>query len=380
VDLPIEANLSPDLPSANLPLLNSSTRIPALDGLRGIAISLVLLWHAVFQLQPTSRFLAHLLVVGRLTWSGVDLFFVLSGFLIGGILLDAQHSPRYFKTFYLRRAFRILPLYAVALLLFSIRFLPFRAHPFLSPIPLASYFTFTQNIWMAAQGIFGAVSMSATWSLAVEEQFYLTAPFIVRGVTRSGLTGILVSAVFAAPLLRMALHLLLPHGNFAAAVLMPTRADALSLGFLCALLARNSRSWTFLLARPKAINWITAAFFLGFAALSGWGYRSPTLMAILGYSWVALFYTGCLLIAITGSCKPLVRLLCNRYLRQLGLVAYCTYLFHQSVIEGIRNIMLFPHGQILGGLVGIVITIAVARLSWTFFEKPLLRRGHAYQY
>ncbi|MGA7905778.1 MAG: acyltransferase, partial [Candidatus Sulfotelmatobacter sp.] len=105
-----------------LPAIGSSTRIPALDGLRGVAILLVLLCHAVFELHPRSTFLSRLLIAGRLTWSGVDLFFVLSGFLIGGILLDARRSPRYFSTFYARRAYRILPLYMVILALFSLRY------------------------------------------------------------------------------------------------------------------------------------------------------------------------------------------------------------------------------------------------------------------
>src|SRR5580698_6917955 len=97
----------------DVPVIHSSARIPALDGLRGVAILLVLLYHAVFQFQPDSIFLLRLLTLGRLTWSGVDLFFVLSGFLIGGILLDVRDSPCYFETFYIRRAFRILPLYGI---------------------------------------------------------------------------------------------------------------------------------------------------------------------------------------------------------------------------------------------------------------------------
>src|SRR5882724_10785668 len=92
------------------PRIDSSVRIPALDGLRGIAILLVLLAHSVFHTTFQSHpSLNRLLAVGRLSWSGVDLFFVLSGFLIGGILLDHRESPKYFKSFYIRRVYRILP-------------------------------------------------------------------------------------------------------------------------------------------------------------------------------------------------------------------------------------------------------------------------------
>jgi len=89
-------------------------RIPALDGIRGLAISLVLVFHTMPGGLPRHPALWPLIRLGRFCWSGVDLFFVLSGFLIGGILLDAAHSPAYFKTFYIRRAYRILPLYARA--------------------------------------------------------------------------------------------------------------------------------------------------------------------------------------------------------------------------------------------------------------------------
>jgi peptidoglycan/LPS O-acetylase OafA/YrhL len=101
------ADLSTQVPA----MPDWSVRVPALDGLRGVAILLVLLRHSFFGLESQSSLLSAFLAAGRLTWSGVDLFFVLSGFLIGGILLDARKSPRYFSTFYIRRAYRILPLY-----------------------------------------------------------------------------------------------------------------------------------------------------------------------------------------------------------------------------------------------------------------------------
>jgi peptidoglycan/LPS O-acetylase OafA/YrhL len=138
-----------------------SRRIPALDGLRGIAILLVLMEHTIFQMQTKSQVFSNVLALGKLSWSGVDLFFVLSGFLIGGILLDARESPRYFQTFYIRRAYRILPLYAAITTIFLVRHLPFHFIPgslgSFSPlnIPWASYVTLTQNFWMVKVGWFG---------------------------------------------------------------------------------------------------------------------------------------------------------------------------------------------------------------------------------
>lgn len=388
----LEPNLSELTEPPDLPVIDSSTRIPALDGLRGVAILLVLLCHAVFEYHPRSVFFSDLIVVGRLAWSGVDLFFVLSGFLIGGILLDVKDSPRYFKTFYARRAYRILPLYAIVVALFSLRFLTSRgsAGPLgnfsVSPIPWASYVTFTQNIWMGLLGTFGAGTMAATWSLAVEEQFYLTVPFVIRKVQRSHLTVVLLSIIVGAPVLRTALHLFFVNGNFACYVLMPCRADALSLGVLCALLVRTTGSWKYLLAHRRALCWVTGLMSLGFIPLTIWGDGMSTPMVTIGYSWLALFYTGCLLIAVTRADATVLRILSNQHLMQLGGLAYCTYLLHLSFMEGSRRFLglRFPLSstttQFVGALIGVALTLVVAKLSWAFFEKPLLCRGHAYKF
>src|SRR6476619_3815817 len=138
-----------------------SKRIPQLDGIRGLAILQVLLWHYVAILPSHSRtvlsYLQHLLC---LTWSGVDLFFVLSGFLIGGILLDHRDAPNYFSVFYRRRICRIFPLYYALFLAFVLlrNRLPIGAANgwlFDRPLPLWSYATFTQNFLMSKLGTFG---------------------------------------------------------------------------------------------------------------------------------------------------------------------------------------------------------------------------------
>jgi peptidoglycan/LPS O-acetylase OafA/YrhL len=377
---------------SDVPFINSSVRIPALDGLRGIAILLVLLHHAVFRVQSSSKLLMNVLAPGRLAWSGVDLFFVLSGFLIGGILLDARQSPRFFKTFYIRRAYRILPLYAALLTLYSVRYIPWQGilGPLRSlsesPIPWLSYASFTQNIWMAWLGTFGIITMTVTWSLAVEEQFYLTVPFVIHKIGNSRLILVLLSVLLGAPLLRTSLHLFFRNGNFAAYVLMPCRADALCLGVLVALLVRMPRTWKSLVSRRSAICWATGFLFVGLAAVASKGHEFSTPMVTIGYSALALFYTGCLLITVTAQSGRLVRTLCNPLLMQLGVLAYCTYLIHVPVIEVCRRILglRFTYAsettQFVGGLIGVILTLVVAKFSWHFFERPFLRRGHTYQY
>ena len=166
--------------------LNLSGRIPELDGLRGLAIGSVLIWH--YFMVPTVTApgtpLSYALVFGRLTWSGVDLFFVLSGFLIGGILLDARKASNYFQVFYTRRFFRIVPIYAAVLLIVpTFLLLAQRTHhgTWLTPAhpPWYFFWTFTQNFWMVRAMDFGGNALGVTWSLAIEEQFYLLWPLIV---------------------------------------------------------------------------------------------------------------------------------------------------------------------------------------------------------
>ncbi len=386
-----ETGLS-DGAASSPPLIQSSVRIPALDGLRGAAILLVLLCHSLFELHVDSKFLSHALALGRLTWSGVDLFFVLSGFLIGGILLDAQGSPRYFSTFYARRAYRILPLYALVLAAFSLRFLT--SHESAGPlgnfssssIPWASYATFSQNIWMALRGTFGVGTMAATWSLAVEEQFYLTIPLLIRKVDRSRLALVLGAIVVAAPLLRIAVLVVVKNGSLADYVLMPCRADSLSCGVLCALLVRTPGCWKFLLAHRPALSGAALVLFLGLIPLTLKGDKLSVVMVTAGYSWLALFYSACVLTALTGASAMFQRALRAPILTRMGMLAYCTYLLHLPLMEASRRLLghLLPYSstgtQFVGGVAGVLLSVAVAQLSWVFFEKPLIRRGHAHHY
>lgn len=370
------------------PRIHSSIRIPALDGLRGVAILLVLLCHSVFEaIRPSSKLLTGFIIAGRLTWSGVDLFFVLSGFLIGGILLDAKSSSNYFKTFYIRRAYRILPMYAVLLALFSLRYISPQALAAFasSSIPWAAYVSFTQNFWMAAIGGLGAPSMAATWSLAVEEQFYLTIPFFVRKIGKRRLTYVLLSIVIAAPALRTLLNFAFDHAQTACFVLTACRADALSLGVLCAILVRSDGGWKFVLSHRLALRWITTILFLGLIPLTILDQRLNTPIVTIGFSWLAFFYTAILLMTLTEASSTLLRVLGNRYLRQVGVLAYATYLLHNPCMEAcgklVARLGYTNDGvQHVAGLLGVVIALAIAKVSWQYFEKPLLGRGHNYTY
>ena len=145
--------------------------------------------------------------IGLFTWSGVDLFFVLSGFLIGGILFDTRHEPLYFQNFYVRRIFRILPVYLLVcgagVLLLTLR--PNWAAIIGTPMPIPVYAVFLQNVWLAHNS--WDVYLGVTWSLAVEEQFYLFFPFVIRFARKSWLPAVVAGLALASAGLRTGLYL-----------------------------------------------------------------------------------------------------------------------------------------------------------------------------
>jgi peptidoglycan/LPS O-acetylase OafA/YrhL len=379
------------------PPLHLSARIPELDGIRGIAIGMVLIFH-YFQGALIARpgsLPAYLQAAARLSWSGVDLFFVLSGFLIGGILLDARKATNYFQVFYTRRFFRIVPIYfAVLLALPALISVGQWSHPgnfawfrLGDPLPWYSYWTFTQNFWMAHVGSLGSDGLSMTWSLAVEEQFYLTLPLFLRLMSpRWFIRGVLL-AICTAPLLRMALHLFWPHNWIPSSVLMPCRADALLLGVLAAILMRNVR-WR---ERMRCSNLFfpisLSVFSLGIAFLT---LKPPngngSLMVTVGFTWLALSYTVFLLFALTHPNSLVSRVLRLKGLGWLGAIAYGTYLLHQPVQGLLFGYFRGEAPAITGGytllttLLALLLTLVIARLSWRFFELPLMRVGHRSRY
>jgi peptidoglycan/LPS O-acetylase OafA/YrhL len=236
-------------------------------------------------------------------------------------------------------------------------------------------------------GGFGRAGINVTWSLAIEEQFYLTLPLIVRRVAPKNLLPLVVGIVVGAPILRALLIWYLPHGGFAAYVLTPCRADALGLGVLCAILVRGERSWSCLLARRA---WICASAVLLGLAIGGITLRAyPQFSGALygtEYSVLALFYATVLLIAVTGEGRFVKAVFCNSVLRRLGFVAYGTYLLHSLFIDlfvflaNFLNARYWPMHFRGAPLLGEVVAVAIAALSWRYFEKPLVRKGHAYLY
>jgi peptidoglycan/LPS O-acetylase OafA/YrhL len=333
----------------------------------------------------------NILQLGRLAWSGVDLFFVLSGFLIGGILIDERTSPNYFKAFYVRRFYRIFPLYFLMLFLFFLgvwsridKVIPALEWLFANPLRFISYATFTQNFFMARWRTFGPNFLGITWSLAIEEQFYLTLPLVIRCAKPRWMPRIVIASIIAAPIIRVLLYYILPEPYMVAHVLMPCRADALMLGVGAALLVRSRAGCGFLLAYRRSLYAALGVLFLGVAYMTF--NDSVMLRMTVGFTWLAFFYCTILLLALSHASGWVGRLFRISPLTHLGILAYGLYLFHRA-IEGLCYAMLRHKAPAIESpvdvavtLLAVILTILIASLSWRYFEKPLIKRGHSYSY
>src|SRR6266436_21779 len=351
------------------PALNLSGRIPELDGIRGIAIGLVLIAHFFEVVARPGSPLAYAFVPLRLTWTGVDLFFVLSGFLIGGILLDARPSSNYFRVFYTRRFFRIVPIYAVllasvALAVYFSRagFIAKNEQILVGALPWPPFVLFLQNFTMSLRGSWGIFPLGVTWSLAVEEQFYLTLPLLVRFLDRRSLLRFMLFAIAGAPLLRAFFFHRNPANFFAWYTLMPCRADSLLLGVLGAMVMREARLRDWLLEHRRLSSLVLGSLLAG-AAFLGW--RSPApfgrLMATAGFTWLGLTYLAFFLYALLYRDSWISHCLRWNWLCGLGVIAYGTYLFHEFFL-----------GMFFGRVPWL--------LSWVYFENALLKVGHRTSY
>lgn len=358
-----------------------TSRVPQLDGIRGLAIALVLVWHclAIPLLLSSSPVLRTFGKIGSQFWSGVDLFFVLSGFLIGGILIDAKTSDRYFSTFYIRRAFRILPIYVICC----------AAYPFFrsywQPMPWYVYASFTENLWLRDH--LSRVWLMHGWSLAIEEQFYLTLPALIWVLPRKYIWKFAAFGVLASLMFRCFMYLRFSaEWAPAAYMLLPARADSLLLGVLAAALVRIPGALLYLqthsgrLVQMAVLSGLPVVLF----SFEGVGPMSPV-MCTIGYTVIAVCY-GCLLLLSLTSEGFVKHLFLQPWLRWLGSISYGLYLLHLSLLIPAFHIVR-RHGMVINEpadllpiAITLVLSLGLAQISWMYFESPLVRIGHRYTY
>ncbi|HEX8028278.1 MAG TPA: acyltransferase [Vicinamibacterales bacterium] len=372
--------------------------VPALDGLRGVAILMVMLHHFT-RFRQTSGFDGPLLSLLAFCWTGVDLFFVLSGFLITGILLDTRGSERYFTTFYARRFLRIFPLYYLVLLL-SFVVLPRFPAVFAvlagqvdvpteeqAGVPLADqagiaqwpYWLYLTNFSIADNGWTHGL-LDVGWSLAIEEQFYLIWPLVIWLCPPAFVawlcTGIFMAEVFARSFGRASEMAVLPIY-----VVTWFRLDGLVIGSLLAVAWRRG-------IMPALDRLVPAVVIVGVAGLivcaieGGHPWWWNRRMQQFGYSLIAVTAGAMLVSAISRPADSLwPRMLSAGWLRAFGKYSYALYLLHLPVMRAVREYVFNPWefgalapflAQLLFYGAAIPAAFAVAWLSWRMFEAPIL--------
>jgi peptidoglycan/LPS O-acetylase OafA/YrhL len=358
--------------------------IPALDGIRGLAILLVMIGH--FLMPEFFQDNTHYQIL-HLGWLGVDLFFVLSGFLITGILSDAKDKSDsywpYWTHFVRRRAFRIFPLYYFSVLLawLIIIFVENAAGRLQGYDSFAWFWGFCPNIAMALKGDWHfhshIVSMNHLWSVAIEEQFYLFWPFVVWLLPRRALFVLCALLVACSTPIREITDQYAGTKMSIAAYMLPwCRMDGLATGSFLALLLRLN--WQKYIPYDR---WLMRALVIGAAVLlirQAMHGSQQTLATFSAIGFGALLY-----LSLNPNSNGLVRRVCETaFLKHLGQYSYGLYVFHEmfkySWMEDMRHWLIHSGwsawiAQPVYILIAGLFSYTLARISWALVERPFLK-------
>lgn len=341
-----------------------ASRTPELDGIRAIAIVLVLIIHVALQGGAAQAGAAlsgfpHVLYLAvSHMWLGVDLFFVLSGFLITGILLDTRLRPTYFRDFYIRRALRIVPLVALVLLAMIVLepgytgWYAFGALFLADVAPLAHFAT--------------PPAAPPLWSLAVEEQFYFLWPVIVLVLGARRLAVLAALIVIAEPFVR--------YATTGSLLEVPwLRSDGLAMGALCAI-------WIRLPAQQRRAPQLLAAIaaLVGLLGAAELVFRTAALSGALRLTEANLIFGAAIVVAVVWHGAPWLAVLRSPVSRFIADTSFCAYLIHVPLIgwfdrSGLTSAATPFAAAALRALWVLPATFVLAGISRHFFELPILR-------
>jgi len=357
------------------------THLPALDALRGLAILAVTFYR--FRIGPEDSSVAGEMFSHGLHWGsrGVDLFFVLSGFLITGILFDSKsRDPNYFRNFYARRSLRIFPLYFVSLALFLLVLPMCLALPSAFDAPRENQlwlWSYCSNVYMSLQGTWCFGALDHFWSLAVEEHFYLIWPFVIFFCTQRQALIAALSIAGLAALGRVGLSMTTETG-VAVDVATWFRCDSLFIGSAFALLLRDNLD-------RSTYRWIAwGALTIGLLGSMPWLIQPESRLKTIPHSTFAIFFGGVVALAATSDPSSWWQSVWkSRILGMFGRYSYAMYVFQAPLIPLLAPLLsaeiimqytgsLLP-ARILYILSMTAITLALAIVSWNVLEKHCLK-------
>ncbi len=359
-----------------LATVNHSTRIKCLDGLRGLMTIFVVVSHYFAELPGG----IHSLAIG---WLAVDMFFVLSGFLVGRLILDKSKKQNFWFIFYIRRVCRTFPIYF---------FCTIGAYLILSQMPAAlndaehkmpfwTYLTFTQNIAFAIHKDMGENWLSPTWTMGVEEQFYLLAPAVMIFAPRRHLFRILLIIAFLSMLFRFISYTY--NGSaLAAMTLLPGRADSLSLGLAAAVL--YMREHTFSLSFMKFLR-IAPLFTIILMGTLGYVYSSDNAVFVsLGKTIIVMGCAFYILAMAKGA--PESKTMENKILYFFGRTSFAVYLTHMPVLWLMHGIILkskpamHSKEQLVICLATVPMCLLVSWILTKIVEEPITAYGRSFKW
>ncbi len=359
-------------------------RIIEIDGIRGVAILLVISFHYINnQLVESTNFFGKIMAKATgFGWVGVDLFFVLSGFLIGSVLLNSKISSNYFSTFYTRRIVRIIPNYFlfITIFLLIIKSGYFDKNYFLTGnnvIPIWSYYFMIHNFFMFGSQNLGNDSVCITWSIGIEEQFYLIIPFLLWKLNSKWIPYLMIAIVFIAIISRMQYDHWIERY-----VILNCRADSLSLGVLVAWF-NFEYSLTEEIPKIKKILVFVLLFVMGFCGIIHLIYGD---LGVFKHTLFSIIFAISILFALGMNQNLYGKILRNKVLCWVGSISYSLYLFHYMILglvhhfDGKNGIIINNIKDVILTLIAFIITFGFSSLVYSYLEIPMIKIGKKFKY
>lgn len=358
---------------------NAEPRIMALDGFRGLMTLFVLFSHYLAEVP-------HGVPGFAIGWIAVVSFFVLSGFLVGRLILDKQDCANFFIVFYVRRFCRTLPVYLVCVTLVFACLMVFGDANWLNihaTVPLWAYLTFTQGFFFVATDSFGPHWLAPTWTLAVEEHFYLFAPFLFFIVPRRHMLPVLTMGLVATVAFRAYVLLTGALPNMITTVMLPGIADTLICGLIAGLLIKTDGiDWNRYDLALRLIPVLMLVIANGLIRMDG-GVNGPAFQ-IFARLTVSIAAASFLLAIVRGA--PEAKRFTSPILCFFGRTSYSVYMTHLAVLG-------LMHGLLLGSrpdlttpaqwavtLAALPIAVLVGWIGTKIVEEPITAYGRSWKW